>query len=131
MNSVVHFEIPADDMNRAETFYSKVFNCEIQAMPEMNYTIVRTAPSDPQTHMLKEPGAINGGMMQRTERVTGPVITLRVKDIKQACEDVKKAGGDVVTEPWSIGEMGFAAYFKDTEGNVLGLWQDKPQPVAP
>ena len=123
MDKVVHFEIPAEDMNRAQDFYAKVFGWQIQAMPDMNYTIVRTAETD-EKFMIKEPGAINGGMFKRTDVLKSPVIVINVADIKQACEQVKSNGGQVIKEPSPVGEMGHVAYFKDTEGNVVGLWQD-------
>ena len=123
MDKVVHFEIPVEDMKRAEAFYQSVFDLQIQSIPEIKYTIVRTAATDDK-FMLKEPGAINGGMMHRTSEVKNPVITINVKDINEKCEHVKQHGGTIVKEPFPIAEMGIAAYFQDTEGNVLGLWQD-------
>lgn len=125
MDPVAHFEIPTDDMKRAEHFYHTVFGWQIQAMPEMKYTILRTGPTDQKTFMLEKPGMINGGMMMKNEDITTPVITISVSDMHKACEDIKKAGGHIVRESWTVGEMGFAAYFKDSEGNVMGLWQEK------
>ena len=90
----------------------------------MKYTIVRTAPTDDKTFMLKEPGAINGGMFKRTEQLTSPILVINVKDIQQACKDVASASGTMLKEPNPVGDMGIVAYFKDTEGNVVGLWQD-------
>jgi len=37
---------------------------------------------------------------------------------------VQRLGGSTVSEKQPVGDMGFAAYFKDSEGNVLGLWQN-------
>ena len=73
--------------------------------------------------MPKEPGAINGGMMKRQHLVTSPVITINVQDIHEALKKVKKMGGEVIRGKMQVGEMGHAAYFKDTEGNIIGLWQ--------
>ena len=123
MDKVVHFEIPAEDMKRAEDFYAKVFGWQIQEMPEMNYTIVRTAETD-EKFMIKEPGAINGGMFKRTETLKSPILVINVHNIHEACEHVKMHGGHVIKESQAVGEMGHVAYFKDTEGNVVGLWQD-------
>mgnify|MGYP001598568886 CR=1 FL=1 len=46
MDKVVHFEVPADDMKRAQKFYSEVFGWGIQELPEMDYTIVQTMEMD-------------------------------------------------------------------------------------
>jgi predicted enzyme related to lactoylglutathione lyase len=119
---VVHFEIPFDDADRALGFYREVFDWQIQPMPEMNYNIVSTGPAT-EEGMPSEPGYIGGGMMQRQEPVGTPVITLDVPDIDAALVAVEKNGGSAVGEKLAVGEMGFAAYFNDSEGNLMGLWQ--------
>ncbi len=121
MDKVVHFEIPADDVKRAQKFYMNVFGWEMEQFPEMEYTMIRTTPVD-ENHMPVEPGAINGGMVKRERPVTAPVITIAVADMEAAMKGIKKAGGEVV-RGMQVGDMGYAAYFKDTEGNIIGLWQ--------
>ena len=120
---VVHFEIPADNVKRAEAFYSKAFGWQMNHIPGMGYTMVGTTPSD-QNGMPKEPGAINGGMAKRGSPLKNPVITIGVQSIDEALETVKKLGGKVVKKKEAVGDMGFSAYIKDTEGNVIGLWQN-------
>ena len=75
MDKVVHFEIPYDDRERASDFYASVFGWEVNHMPEMQYTIAMTTPVDEQQQQPTEPGAINGGLMERSERTPNPVIT--------------------------------------------------------
>jgi predicted enzyme related to lactoylglutathione lyase len=119
---VVHFEIPFDDADRARSFYSDVFDWQIQFIPEMSYNMVSTGPTSDQG-MPSEPGFIGGGMLQRQAPVTNPVVTLQVDDVDAALVAVEKHGGKAVGEKMAVGEMGFAAYFTDTEGNLMGLWQ--------
>jgi len=119
---VSHFEIPADDVERAQAFYREAFGWNIQSIPEMNYTMVSTAPSD-ETGRPKEPGAINGGMLQRQGPITAPVITIEVDDIDATLPTIEKLGGALAVPKVAVADMGFAAYFTDTEGNVIGLWQ--------
>lgn len=71
MGRVVHFEIPADDLDRARAFYGSVFGGQLQTMPmpEGEYTIAMTTTVDELTQVPTEPGAINGGMVQRTEHI--------------------------------------------------------------
>jgi predicted enzyme related to lactoylglutathione lyase len=123
MGRVVHFEIPFDDADRARNFYRDVFDWQIQPMPEMNYTMVSTGPTSDEG-MPSEPGYIGGGMMQREAPVNSPVLTLGVDDIDSAIIAIEKNGGSAVGEKLAVGEMGFAAYFKDSEGNLMGLWQN-------
>jgi predicted enzyme related to lactoylglutathione lyase len=120
---VVHFEIPFDDGDRARGFYADVFGWNLMEMPEMSYTMVATGPTDPQGPP-SEPGFINGGMMQRGDPVGSPVITVDVDDIDAALAKIEKLGGSAVGSKQPVGDMGFAAYFKDPEGNLLGLWQN-------
>jgi predicted enzyme related to lactoylglutathione lyase len=119
---VVHFEVPFDDADRARSFYRDVFDWQIQPVPEMNYNMVSTGPMGDQGPT--EPGYIGGGMMARQAPVTAPVITLHVEDIDTAVAAIEKHGGAAVGEKMPVGDMGFAAYFTDSEGNVMGLWQN-------
>jgi uncharacterized protein len=120
---VVHFEIPFDDAERAQSFYRDVFDWQVQPVPEMEYTMVQTGPTSDQG-MPSEPGFIGGGMMQRQAPIDRPVITLQVDDIDDALTTVEKHGGEAVGEKLTVGDMGFAAYFRDSEGNLMGLWQN-------
>ena len=119
---VVHFEVPFDDADRAREFYREVFGWQIQPMPEMNYNMVSTGPVSDQG-MPSEPGYIGGGMFQRQAPTTNPVLTVEVDDIDAAMVAIEKHGGAAVGEKSAVGDMGFAAYFTDSEGNLMGLWQ--------
>ena len=122
MDKVVHFEIPADNVERAKKFYIKVFDWKMESIPDMEYTMIQTTAVD-EKHMPTEPGAINGGMMKRQDPVKSPVITIAVQDIEETMKNVKKMGGESIRGKMQVGDMGYAAYFKDTEGNIIGLWQ--------
>ena len=119
---VVHFEVPYSDGDRARAFYREAFGWNLMEMPEMNYTMASTGPVDDQS-MPSEPGFINGGMFERTEALRGPMLTIDVDDVDAALKTVESLGGKQVGEKLPVGDMGFAAYFEDPEGNVLGLWQ--------
>lgn len=119
---VVHFEIPFDDAERAHNFYRDVFDWQIQTMPEMDYTMVATGPTT-EEGMPVEPGYIGGGMMPRQAEIATPVITIDVADMDEALASVAEHGGQVVGEKMPVGDMGVAAYFHDSEGNLMGLWQ--------
>lgn len=123
MDKVAHFEIPADDMERAKKFYSETFGWDVQFFPQYNYSFVITTPVDQTTMMPKEVGAVNGGMLKRQEPIKHPVITINVKDMNKALASVKKHGGKVIKEQFPVGDMGLSAYIKDTEGNIIGVWQ--------
>jgi predicted enzyme related to lactoylglutathione lyase len=123
MAGVVHFEIPTDDKERANTFYQSAFGWNLTPMQEMDYTIAITTPSDEQTGMPSAPGAINGALFPRTDNLRTPVLTIDVEDVDAALAQVESAGGSVAQAKDAVPGMGYFAYFKDTEGNLLGLWQ--------
>ena len=128
MERVVHFEIPVDDAARAKDFYSSIFDWQLNDadMGGGNiYTTVVTTPVDQQTQLPTEPGAINGGLMNRTPDLSVPVITIGVDAIDDTLKKVEAGGGIVVQPRTEIPNMGAFAYFKDSEGNVLGLWETR------
>jgi uncharacterized protein len=126
MDKVLHFEIPVDDRPRAKEFYRSTFDWQLDDadMGGGNiYTTVITTPIDEQSRIPTEPGAINGGLMQRTPDTPVPVITIGVAGIDDALKKVEAGGGSVVQPRTEIPNMGAFAYFKDSEGNVVGLWE--------
>lgn len=124
LDRITHFEIPADDLGRAKEFYGTTFGWQLNDMEGMDYTMVVTAPVDDQ-QMPTEPGAINGGMHKRaSDMPTSPVITITVDSLDDALKKVEAGGGSVVRPRQEIPGMGAFAYFKDPEGNTLGLWEN-------
>lgn len=125
MDSIVHFEIPAKDVKRASAFYSKAFGWSFNQFPGFDYWSIGTTMSD-KNGMPTNPGAINGGMGKKGETAPKDVtVTIGVADIDAAIASVKKLGGKQVGKKQPVGDMGFSAYFEDTEGNIVGLWQAK------
>lgn len=122
MNSVVHFEVPADDLERAKKFYQSTFGWQLQDMPEMDYVLAETVEMG-DDNLPKKPGAINGGLADRSGIIKHPSFSIDVEDIDTALEKIKASGGTVAREKMSVGPMGFNAYFTDTEGNLISLWQ--------
>jgi len=125
MKKVVHFEIPADNIDRAKKFYG-IFDWQIQDWPMPDgsiYVGCRTVDTDPNTHVPKEPGAINGGMILRNNVSKTPNLTIHVPSIDEYAEKIKRAGGSLL-KPKTAVQGGAFAYFLDSEGNVFGLWED-------
>ncbi len=125
MDSVVHFEIPAKDLKRAANFYTKAFGWNITQFPNFEYWLLGTSATD-KNGMPTAPGSINGGMGKKGEMAPEAVtVTIGVADIDAALATVKKLGGKVTGRKMPVGDMGFSAYFQDTEGNIIGLFQEK------
>lgn len=128
MDKVQHFEIPADDIARARAFYEASFGWKTSEFPMPDgtpYVGLHTGPVD-EKNMCKEVGFINGGMVQRGGAfpITGPTVAVVVPDLDTALERVTAAGGSIVMDKKNVADMGYYAYVKDTEGNVVGVWQE-------
>jgi len=125
---VVHFEIPSDDLGRARKFYERTFGWKLSEMGGMEYTLVATGPSARDGSPAK-PGHIDGGILKRQRPVKHPTVTIRVDEIDLAAKAIAKNGGKILEPKAPIGDgsIGYAAYFQDTEGNVIGLFQRAPR----
>jgi len=116
MNRITHFEIPAEDTKRAAEFYREVFGWEFTSRggPE-EYLVIETGPNS-------EPG-INGGLMKKRDPQQPVVCTIDVEDINTAMKRIEHGGGMIVVEKMAIPDVGWLAYFKDTEQNIFGVFQ--------
>lgn len=125
MNPVVHFEIPADNEDRAQAFYENAFGWKVftSPIPNWDYRMANTVETE-ENGMPKKPGIINGAIAPRKNPEDRPVVVIKVDAIEDALVRIKESGGEVVMEPTPVGEIGTYAKFKDPEGNILGVWQD-------
>jgi uncharacterized protein len=123
MNKVVHFEIPFDDKKRAMKFYSGAFGWKLTDMEQMNYVMAESVAANEQ-RMPVEPGAINGGLFERPKEAPHPTLYVAVDSIDASLKKVEALGGKVVTPKTPIPGMGAFARISDTEGNVIGLFQN-------
>jgi uncharacterized protein len=124
---VVHFEIHAEDPDRAERFYRRVFGWEVSRWEgaPLDYRLITTGAEG-------TPG-INGAIVQRRGKLDGTAViafvcTVDVDDLAAVQRDVAAAGGEQVVERQELDRVGSFAYFKDTEGNIFGAMQSVPRP---
>ena len=121
---VGHFEIPADEPARAKKFYETSFGWTMSEVPGLDYTMVNTGPVD-EKGTPKEVGFIGGGIAKRGNALTHPVVTVIVDEIDDAVKKIESNGGKILQRKTAHagGTMGWSAYFKDSEGNTVGLYQ--------
>lgn len=127
---VVHFEVQADDVERAKKFYENALGWKVEQWMKkeeggvMDYWGLITGEND-------EPG-INGGLYQRPQDKEGQYrlydCTISVKDLDAAVEAVKANGGAIMREKELLAGVGWFASAKDTEGNRFGLMQPLEMP---
>jgi uncharacterized protein len=124
MFKVVHFEIPADDVDRAKKFYSELFGWKIEKFNG-------PSPMDYWSIMIGdekcEKGGLGGGMMQRQDPQQQVTIYVDVPSIDAYTDKVTNLGGKVTVPKMAIPGMGYFAMCLDPENNGFGLWEDNPQ----
>jgi predicted enzyme related to lactoylglutathione lyase len=119
MPRVVHFEIPAEEPERAARFYTDVFGWQIQKWDgPAEYWLVNTGSNS-------EPG-INGGILRRRDPAQPVVDTVEVASLDQTIVTIEQRGGHIVVPKMPIPGVGWLAYFKDTEGNIFGVMEPDP-----
>jgi predicted enzyme related to lactoylglutathione lyase len=115
----VHFEIPAENPERAIRFYTDVFGWKITKWDgPMPYWLISTG-------VAPEPG-IDGGLMRRQYPNQPCVNTVDVKNLDQATESVLSNGGSMAVPKMAVPGVGWLAHCKDTEGHVFGMMQSDP-----
>jgi predicted enzyme related to lactoylglutathione lyase len=123
MSRIVHFELPADDPERAIAFYEQAFGWKFTKWDgPMDYWLAMTGPED-------QPG-IDGAIAARQGPDTGVVNTLDVDDVDAAVSKVLAAGGAVERAKIAVPGIGWLAYCRDTEGNLFGLMAEDPMADA-
>jgi predicted enzyme related to lactoylglutathione lyase len=125
MNPVVHFELPAKDMNRAKTFYEKVFGWEVNQWGD-DYFLVTTTPVN-EKMMAQKPGEINGAIQKKTDSIGSPRVVVNVANIDEAINKVKAEGGKIFQPKTEVPNMMYYAIVYDTEGNELGVIENIPK----
>lgn len=131
MSRVVHFDIMAEDPDRAIDFYTTAFDWRIEPYDSdaMEYWMVRTGDDSAQ--------GIDGGLARRQSDAPtdGPanafVCAVDVDDVESAVDAVEAAGGIVTTDVMDVDGAGRLAYCVDTEGNQFSLWEEAPGTAEP
>jgi predicted enzyme related to lactoylglutathione lyase len=121
MPTIVHFEIPADDIERSKKFYSDLFGWKIERWPgpvsrDMEYWMITTTDE-------KGNKALGGGMMKRMHPEHQIINYIDVKSVDEYSSKVQKIGGKVVVPKKAVPGMGYLAICLDTENNTLGIWE--------
>jgi hypothetical protein len=117
MPTICHFEIPAEDIERAKKFYTELFDWKIEKTegPMEYWLITTTTPSG-------EKG-VDGGMMKRQNPQQPITIYIDVPSVDEYVVKVEKLGGKVVVPKTAVPKVGYFAVCTDTENNTFALWE--------
>jgi uncharacterized protein len=114
-----HFEITADDPERAAAFYRKAFGWEFNDWGgPFKYLLATTGP--------KDQIGIDGAIMPRHDTKQAVINTISVDTWEEGARAVKEAGGKVLGDKQAVPGQGYFAYCRDTEGNVFGIFEANP-----
>lgn len=124
-NTIVHFEIPADDPEKLAGFYRQLFGWKIEHQPQGDYWLIETVPTNEQGQP-KEPG-VNGGMMKRMAPGQQIVNYVGVESVDEYVKKAQGLGATVVMPKQAVPHVGWFAMCIDPQGNVFAMFQDDPQ----
>ena len=123
MPTIVHFEVPADDVERSRKFYSDLFGWKIEKWPGMEsgmeYWTINTTDNEGGK-------AVGGGMMKRQNPQQGITNFIDVTSVDEYSAKVQSLGGKIVAPKQAVPTMGFFAVCLDTENNTFGIWETNP-----
>ena len=121
-HTIVHFEIPADDVEKLRKFYSELFGWKIEKMPgPMDYWGIATVPVDDKG-MPVRPG-VNGGMMKKQNPEHKPVNYIAVESVDEYVKKIEALGGRIVVPKMEVPGIGWWASAVDPEGNQFAMLQ--------
>ncbi len=116
MPKIAHFEINADDIERAKKFYEKTFEWEIEKWEGGEYWVIKAGDDDEE--------GINGGLQKREDPEDQVLNYITVSSAEDAKAKIEKNGGTIVSPKITVPGVGYFYMFKDTEGNKLGVTQE-------
>jgi len=128
-HTIIHFEIPANDVQKLKSFYENVLGWKIIKSPmPMEYWLIQTVPTD-EKGMLKKPG-VNGGLYPRTPEMPNAtqINYINVENIDEYTTKVTTAGGRILAPKQQIPTVGWFVVAADPEGNAFGLLQPEMMP---
>ena len=121
-HTLVHFEIPAQDVEKIKQFYEQVFGWKITQYPSpLDYWVIQTVPVD-ENGVPQRPG-INGGMFRKIEAGIKPINYFAVESINDFLAKIEKLGGKVISPKQEVPNVGWIAAAEDPEGNQFALIQ--------
>jgi len=121
-HTIIHFEIPANDVEKLKAFYEQIFGWKIVQMPgPIDYWVIQTVPVDANGMPLR-PG-VNGGLYKRLLPDSKPINYFAVESISDFLEKIEKLGGKVTQPKQEVPNVGWIAAAEDPEGNSFALIQ--------
>lgn len=121
-HTIVHFEIPADNLEKLRKFYGELFDWKIEKMPgPVEYYGIETVPVDEKG--VPERLGVNGGMIKKQNPEHKPVNYIAVESVDEYVKKIEDLGGRIIVPKMEVPGIGWWASALDPEGNQFAILQ--------
>ena len=125
MPTIVHFDISADEPERAKEFYEELFDWKIELSPgPVPYYLIETTDLDGKD-------AVGGGIAKRGSPEQNITNFIGLDSVDEYIKKVEKLGGMVIEHKWAVHGWGYLAVCLDTENNTYGIWEEDKDAKRP
>jgi predicted enzyme related to lactoylglutathione lyase len=125
-HTIIHFEIPANNIEKLGKFYTELFGWKIEKTPAMEYYTLSTVPIDEKGNPIRP--RVNGGLYKKQMPEQQPVNYISVESVDEYSKKVTALGGQIIVQKMEIPSIGWFALALDPEGNIFGLFESQPMP---
>ena len=114
-STICHFEIPAEDIGAAKSFYEKLFGWTIKAAAGEDYFFINTSD--------EHADALGGGILKRIDPQHGVTVYVTVESVDAAVTKLEELGGEVLVPRAALAKLGWTVLARDPQGNTIGLFE--------
>lgn len=126
----MHFEIPAEDVEKLTNFYEKLFGwktkrTEVGVPPESDYRLVETVPTDEEGNPVRN--GVNGAIFKRQDADTRFTYYVQVESVDEYSRKIEELDGKISESKVEVPSVGWVAFALDPEGNPFGMFEAMPR----
>jgi predicted enzyme related to lactoylglutathione lyase len=120
-HTIIHFEIPADNVEKLTKFYAELFKWKFEKAEWMDYWLIETVPVDEHGHPARQ--GVNGGLYKKEGTNDKPRNYISVESIDDYIKKIKALGSKIIVPKQEVPNTGWTAIAVDPEGNPFGIFQ--------
>ena len=121
-HTIVHFEIPAEDVEKLRRFYSQLFGWKIEKMGDVDYWSIQTVDVDAEGG--EKNAGVNGGLMKKQNPEHKVTNYIRVESVDEYVKKIESLGGSILTPKMQVPGVGWWALALDPEGNHFAILEE-------
>jgi predicted enzyme related to lactoylglutathione lyase len=123
-HTIIHFEIPADDVEKLKKFYSELFGWKMIKSPgfeEMDYNLIETVPVDEKGFPIRQ--GVNGGLFKKMGPWMKPTYYISVESVEEYGKKIERLGGKITQPKIEVPGVGYVIQALDPEGNSFAMFE--------